>query len=40
MYHDDDMVEQLLARMGPTLEGLDLSQDYHLDNKQALSLSP
>jgi hypothetical protein len=30
---NDDIVEQLLAIMGPTLEGLDLSQDYHLTDR-------
>ncbi|GAX25541.1 DNA repair protein RAD7 [Fistulifera solaris] len=30
---NDDIVEQLLPIMGPTLEGLDLSQDYHLTDR-------
>ena len=30
---NDDIVEQLLAIMGATLEGLDLSQDYHLTDR-------
>lgn len=30
---NDDIVEKLLAIVGPTLEGLDLSQDYHLTDR-------